>query len=423
MSVGRIAPSVVSGTNENTFALVNFNVDFSLLKLEAPREFTGLGLSLTRKRREMAEDGAVHRTARRLGALFESIAPHAPNVIRAYGLRASEISQSAPREQLGQRQGIFADCAGADGTSVWAAATSGKSAIAVHLLACMLARAWSSSQATSIWVEIVEERRRMLQKQVQDGLYDSTVQLALAVTGEITRADVAHWDASARAWLQIADDAQLRRQKQLMLIVNNLNMPVNQGTTNLTTYSRVIEAWTTALRALERLVNGQSQSVSKGSVLLGLASWHLYPNLLVLGTTTSTINFEDPIIADCGRLTIGLENPDTNHDEGVYWSLSLAHLKYYGDPVKVTSFTTRDASRLQLDEFSLLVLGSILADWGTHMTVEVNSAAEFFIAGREKEMLSWYFFHSSYSAPYLSTRATTTTQRKGETSSDGSTRQ
>jgi len=380
MSISRLSNSIVSGTNENTLALVNFNIDFSLLKLEAPREFAGLGLSLTRQRRELAEDGPVHRTARRLGALFESITPTSPTLIRAYGSRVSEISQEIAKEDASQRHGVFAECAGVDGTSVWAAATSGKSALSLHLLACMLARSWSGPEATSIWVEIVEERKRSLRKQISDGLYDSSIQLGLAISEDISRSDLAHWDASTRAWLQVADDSQVRRQKQLMLIINNINIPVNQGNAQLTTYSRVIEAWKTSVEALEKLFNGQSQSISKGAVLLGLASWHLYPRLLVLGHKITEVDFKDEAISNSGQLTVGLQSPDSNKDEGVYWSLSLAHLRFYGDPVKVTSFTTRDASRLSIKEFHLLVLGSILSDWGSIRPTDFEDAARFFVA-------------------------------------------
>lgn len=170
MSISRITPSLIAASNENTVALVNVNADFSLIKLEAPNEFKDLGRSLTHHRRELAEEGAVHRTACRLGALFESIAPLSPLVIKAYGARVSEISRSHTNENSATRHGVFADCIGMDGTSVWAAATSGKSAITVHLLACMLARAWSGSQATSIWVEIVEARRQELRKQIHEGI-------------------------------------------------------------------------------------------------------------------------------------------------------------------------------------------------------------------------------------------------------------
>jgi hypothetical protein len=244
----------------------------------------------------------------------------------------------------------------------------------------MLAHAWSGPQATSIWVEIVEERKRQLKRQIRDGLYDSTVQLSVAVSEDLCRNDLAFWDASTRAFLQVADKVQIRRQKQLMLIVNNVNLPVNQGNERTSTYSRVTDAWTTALNASENLFNGQSQNVSKGSVLLGLSSWHLYPNLIVLGDTTKTVDFGDPVIQRSGTFTIGLHNPDLGRDEGVYWSLSLSHLKFYGDPVKVTSFTTRDASRLDVGEFQLLIFGSVIAGCGNHCPQDIDSAADFFVA-------------------------------------------
>jgi len=41
-AIGRFTASLVSGTNENTFALANFNIDFSLVKVEAPIEYQGL---------------------------------------------------------------------------------------------------------------------------------------------------------------------------------------------------------------------------------------------------------------------------------------------------------------------------------------------------------------------------------------------
>ena len=379
MSISRVTASLATGINETTLALANLNFDFSLIKVEAPQEFKGLGHSLTPQRREIAEDGSVHRTARRLGALFEEVAPLTPSLIRAYGHRASEISQSVAKAERSQRNGVFANCAGVDGTSVWAAATSGGSAIAIHLLACMLARTWSGPQATSIWVEIVTERKRILQDRIASGLYNSSVQLTLAVSDALSRHDLAQWDSSARAWLQIADDSQLRHQKQLMLVVNNVNIPVNQGDKTVTTYERVIEAWRTAMTALENLINGQSQRVSKGSVLLGLASWHLYPTLLVVSKETQIIEFNDTIIPDSGQLIIGLENPNPDRDEGVYWSLSLAHLKYYGDPVTATSFTVRDASKLTIEEFHLLVLGSVLSSWG-RLGSNLDVAVRFFIA-------------------------------------------
>jgi hypothetical protein len=52
---------------------------------------------------------------------------------------------------------------GLDGTSIYAAATSGSKVIALHLLACMLARAWPGPEATAIWVELVASRKSELE--------------------------------------------------------------------------------------------------------------------------------------------------------------------------------------------------------------------------------------------------------------------
>lgn len=129
--------------------------------VQAPKEFSDVGNALSATRRQEAESGKVHKTARQLSALFEPLLPPTPKLEKAYGLRASEIAKASTAKEGDQKKdGVFAGRAGADGTSIWAAATSGGGAIKVHLLACMLARLWEGSEATSIWVEIVTERKR-----------------------------------------------------------------------------------------------------------------------------------------------------------------------------------------------------------------------------------------------------------------------
>jgi hypothetical protein len=39
-SFGRLSLSTITGINENTLALANFNLDFSLFKVEAPKVLT-----------------------------------------------------------------------------------------------------------------------------------------------------------------------------------------------------------------------------------------------------------------------------------------------------------------------------------------------------------------------------------------------
>ncbi|KAL8833480.1 MAG: hypothetical protein Q9170_004254 [Blastenia crenularia] len=298
-------------------------------------------------------------------------------LLRAYGKRASEISQkSLSADQGSGKNGVFASFLGADITSVWAAATSGASSIAVHLLACLLARLWSGPEATSIWVEIVAERKRIIQERANDGTYNTSIELTIIASQDITRNDLAQWDASARAWLQVGDDAFMRQQKQLMLIVNNVHLPV---TTGKTTFDRVIDAWVTAMNAMEKLIRGEPQRAANGAALMGLASWHLYPDLLVLGEAISSVTFHDTAIPDSAQLTVGLENLDTEDHDGIHWSLSLSHLRFYGDPVVAKTYTSRDASRLKVDELQLLALGATLAEWGD-IAFDTHAGARFFQA-------------------------------------------
>src|SRR6266536_492878 len=145
-SIGKVLLGLASA--EGSASLVNFNFDFSVVKMEPPKEFLGLGSTLSKKRKLEAEEGSVHATARRLGALFAEDLPNIPNLARVYGLRVSEIALNPDFNPTGSElAGALANHVGADGTSIWAAATSSRGALQVHLLACMLARIWSGSEA------------------------------------------------------------------------------------------------------------------------------------------------------------------------------------------------------------------------------------------------------------------------------------
>lgn len=135
MSISDISASLASARNENTLTLANLNFDFSLFKVEAPTEYQALGASLSNKRRTEAEEGTQHITARKLGALFDQLLPSTPNLTKAYGRRVSEISANEVVNPKGTKSdGFFTSHVGADGTTIWAAATSGQAAISVHLL-------------------------------------------------------------------------------------------------------------------------------------------------------------------------------------------------------------------------------------------------------------------------------------------------
>ena len=120
MSLGKLIG--FPGALEQKFALASIDFDFPLVRHEAPAEYKELGMVLSKQRSREGEEGLSHITARQLGALFEDLIPKTPNLVRAYGLRASEIARSPTYNPKGSpADGIFADQIGAGGTTIWAA--------------------------------------------------------------------------------------------------------------------------------------------------------------------------------------------------------------------------------------------------------------------------------------------------------------
>ena len=361
-SLGRFTNGLGVAHNENTLALMNMNFDFSLFRVDAPLEFQALGNNISRRRWREGELGSLHRTARRLGALFEGVLPPIPQFSRAYGRRVSEVSHSQRQNPKGNAgAGPFADHMGADGTAIWAAATSGPHVIPILLLGCMLARIWSGPEATSLWVELVDRRRREVDQCCQCCTDASTSQFVLlqAAQQEITRSNLADWDASTRAWLQTADEVKQLQQTQLMLVINNLHMPVSS---NMAVYQSVIESARVALTSMEDLLNGAAQRVENGALLLGLSAWHIYPDMIVHGPTTKSIEQDDSLVPEGSLTTLGLQG-NAEFNQGIYWSLPLAHLRFYGDPIQSSRSTGYDASRVLPHQLVYIALGCLFNSW------------------------------------------------------------
>lgn len=126
-------------------------------------------------------------------------------------------------------------------------------------------------------------------------------------------------------------------------------------------YESFISAWTTALSAVDRLVQGNSLSVHDGAVLFGLSAWHLYPDLNVTGSVTKTARQNDTLIAAGTIATIGLRGNECEPEihNGVYWSLPLAHVRYYGDAVVSERSIKSGQSRVFIKEIWQVALGSL----------------------------------------------------------------
>ncbi|CAH0044678.1 unnamed protein product [Clonostachys solani] len=375
-SFGNFNAALSSFRAEATNALVNINLEINFSKfVKPPPEYDAIGQNLARSRRDEAQNGARHILARKLGLLFKNHAalPPTPNLIKAYGERASEIAKSSTANPRGQpSHGPFSEVIGADATTLWAAATSGRRSLQCHLLACFLARMWESTEATSIWVEIIARRRRELQEQLEaDGELDNEV--LLAATSDYVRSDIHDWDASARAWLRAADGVMSKQQIQLRLIVDNLDMPVN---VKPDTYDSVIEAWASSMTQMESLLMGVPLQVYSGDILIGLLSWHIYPDMLYLSSKDQKIHQDDPLIKGRGILTLGLEpSPRRAKDcQSVYWALPLAHLRYYGLPVtRMATIRLSDKDRLTVDEMLWAFLSAYIIQWddGSVPTAEI----------------------------------------------------
>ncbi|EFR01728.1 hypothetical protein MGYG_04729 [Nannizzia gypsea CBS 118893] len=358
MASNSVKGSILSAVIENNASLANLKFDFSLVKVEAPVEFERLGSALTVRRRDEAEYGPQHQTARRLAALFEPLVPSTPNLISAYGKRVSEIIESPGINPVGSRaHGPFRDFIGADGTAVWAAATSGVAALGIYLLSCLLVRAWDSKEAISIWVELVDKRKQEIQSAFERNISMSTAS-AMSSLPPIARDDLALWDASSRSWLRSADQAKQREHDQLLLISKNINMPYLRSSSM---YDTVVSTWKRAMLAAEDLLCGRPQSISDAGVILALSSWHLYPDLIVLRNKTVNVKFGDPLFPSTGVCTIGFEQLDED-TEGVRWSLALSHLQYYGGAAKVTGPV--DHSRVTISQLRIVALGGLLGHWG-----------------------------------------------------------
>lgn len=372
-NIGNIAASAFAAKNENTVALASLNFDFSLFKLEAPTEFRQLGNALSSWRRSAAESGTAHRTARKLGALFEQVATISDSLYTAYGRRVSEISESDLLSiQDRKKYGLFEGQAGADGTSIWAAATSGKTAMAVNLLACMLARLWGPAQATSIWTQLVEARKEQIHQEC-DGSEPSHLPRLAAAQQEITRKELAEWDSSARSWISCADKAKSAQHRKMEGLLQDISLPVDISHDVST---GVMRAWITAMSTMSNLIQGMPHRAD-GAVLLAMSAWHLYADVEMFGTRKKCVFFGDQLIQQGGFLTVGLEGNDET-SRGVHWSLSLSRLKFYGDAVIMTVSST-DESKVSLDDFTLIALGGLFGAWSSET---FNARLEFMEGAR-----------------------------------------
>lgn len=241
----------------------------------------------------------------------------------------------------------------------------------------MLARTWSGSEATALWVELVAERKRDIEQNV-DVSQIQGMAARVAAQQEISRAELAKWDASARAWLLSADEVKIWEKTQSRLITKDCAMLIGL---HGSTYASVLDVWTMAMTSLQKLLLGMPQRVSKAALLIGISAWHIYPDLNVVGPTVN-VKFNDALVAPGGVITLGLSSTSPESDNGVQWSLSLSHLRFYGDPVKISTHVDFNDLRITMDDVHTIALGSVLGNWGSGPG-DLSAGVEWFVALRD----------------------------------------
>ncbi|CAH0041276.1 unnamed protein product [Clonostachys rhizophaga] len=369
-----------SQTTDRDKDQVGYGADLPLhLKVQAPVEYLGIGSSLSPHRREIAESGLMHRTARKLAVLFGDVIPQVPNLIAAYGTRASEVlkdsrvNPASAEYQLGP----FGPFTGVDATSIWAAATSGASSVALHLLACFLARAFANpAHSVSAWVEIILERQKRMANSHEGSSAPSS-----EASEPISWEEIREWDASARAWLRMADIAMKKNQTQFNLMLMDINVSISCANG---LYADVIQSWTYAMLTLEHLLGGRPRTITDGAVLLGISSWHIYPNILLLDDQLTEAGFFDNLFPSSCFLTIdvadngdGTVRPGASVvSKGVRWPVVLGQHNLDGSSIETIG--TIDY-RVSIDELYLMALGSLLRAWDAPQS-EIEPSLNWFIA-------------------------------------------
>jgi len=71
--------------------------------------------------------------------------------------------------------------------------------------------------------------------------------------------------------------------------------------------------------------------------------------MIVLGSNSTEVKQNDPVVNPGGIITIGLQGNNLESTRGVYWSLPLVYVRYYGDPLQSEGLISSDSSCVTMD--------------------------------------------------------------------------
>lgn len=156
---------------------------------------------------------------------------------------------------------------------------------------------------------------------------------------------------------------------------------------DLQVYNNIISARILALETMEKLLCGMLQAMNSEPILLALDAWYLCSDVLVLGHENTKFCLRDPLVAPGGTITIGLEKPGDETRGGLCWSLSLAHLKYYGWPVLISGQMNSGSVRLTMRQYFQAVFRCLLRFWRIRETKWRSAFADWYCSRMLKARL------------------------------------
>lgn len=131
---------------------------------------------------------------------------------------------------------------------------------------------------------------------------------------------------------------------------------------------------------LQKAIQGVPQDVSNGAALLGITAWHIYPDIIVFNPI-KYIHLDDTLVHTGGTITLGLIRNRTDEEEGdINWSVSLSHLRYYGEPVAIERSLSIDTDRITIRDLRCITLGCLFSSWRNASRVDVIEACECLVA-------------------------------------------
>ena len=117
------------------------------------------------------------------------------------------------------------------------------------------------------------------------------------------------------------------------------------------------------MQTMESIISGVSQKIQSPEVVLGLSSWHLYPDMYVASNKEDFIKQNDNLVPGHATITFGLQKHISALHEGISWSLPLSRLRYYGKAVIRERTIATSKVRMSFNNFVDIALGAAMADW------------------------------------------------------------